>query len=249
MLRVRGRWGKLSSSPFSTIDSQPPTTATLGVVDYGSGNLRSVCKALEAVGARVHLFSSPEDLERIDAVVVPGVGAFGDCARNLRATGLWEPLREWIAADRPYLGICLGYQLLFESSEETPGVEGLGALAGTVRRFPNDGLKVPHIGWNRLRLREPVDRLYTGLPEDPSVYFVHSFHPVPADDSIVSATCEYGAPFAASVTRGNLSAVQFHPEKSQRNGLAILRNFVASVSSTGISTSTPESPDAVAASH
>lgn len=178
--------------------------------------------------------------------MVPGVGAFGDCARNLRATGLWEPLREWIAADRPYLGICLGYQLLFESSEETPGVEGLGALAGTVRRFPSAGLKVPHIGWNSLRLREPVDRLYAGLPADPSVYFVHSFHPVPADDSIVSATCEYGAPFAASVTRGNLSAAQFHPEKSQRNGLAILRNFVQSLSPAPIRES---KSDAVAASH
>lgn len=218
--------------PFNrppAINDQPSTPATLGVVDYGSGNLRSVCKAFEAVGARVRLFSSPDDLTEIDAVVVPGVGAFGDCARNLRATGLWEPLREWIAADRPYLGICLGYQLLFESSEETPGVEGLGVLSGSVRRFPANGLKVPHIGWNTLDLQIPGDRLYADLPADPSVYFVHSFHPVPGDESIVSATCTYGEPFAASVTRGNLSAVQFHPEKSQRNGLSILRNFVASL--------------------
>jgi glutamine amidotransferase len=198
-------------------------------VDYGSGNLRSVSKALDAVGARTRLISTPDALGEIDAVVVPGVGSFGDCARNLRATGLWEPLREWIAAGRPYLGICLGYQLLFESSEESPGVAGLGALPGVVRRFPAGALKVPHMGWNTLHLRQPADRLYAGLPANPSVYFVHSFFPVPADESVISATCDYAGEFAASVTRGALSAVQFHPEKSQRTGLAILANFVRSL--------------------
>ncbi len=153
----------------------------IGIVDYGSGNLRSVSKALDAVGARTRLVPDPSALDEIDAVVVPGVGAFGDCARHLRATGLWEPLREWIAADRPYLGICLGYQLLFESSEETPGVEGLCVLPGVVRRFPPGALKVPHMGWNTLALRQPDDRLYAALPDSPSVYFVHSFFPVPAD--------------------------------------------------------------------
>lgn len=222
---------------------------TIGIVDYGSGNLRSVSKALAAVGAHTHLVSSPAGLDDIDALVVPGVGAFGDCVRQLRATGLWEPLREWIAADRPYLGICLGYQLLFESSEETPGVDGLGALPGSVRRFPagnpenpQGNFKVPHMGWNTLDLRAPDDRLYAGLvgvsqqaglagaqPEAPSVYFVHSYYPVPADPSLITATCNYAGAFAASVTRGALSAVQFHPEKSQRTGLAILENFVRSI--------------------
>lgn len=202
---------------------------TIGIVDYGSGNLRSVSKALDAVGARTRMVSAPAGLDELDAVVVPGVGAFGDCARNLRATGLWEPLREWIAQDRPSLGICLGYQLLFESSEESPGIEGLGVLPGVVRRFPAGELKVPHMGWNTLAVRQPGDRLYEGLPPSPSVYFVHSYFPAPADWSAVSATCDYGGAFAASVTRGALSAVQFHPEKSQHVGLAILRNFVLSL--------------------
>jgi imidazole glycerol-phosphate synthase subunit HisH len=204
-------------------------TSSIGIVDYGSGNLRSVSKALDAVGARARLISSPADLAEIDAVVVPGVGAFGDCAKNLRATGLWEPLREWLAADRPYLGICLGYQLLFESSEETPGVAGLGALPGVVRRFPAGPFKVPHMGWNPLTITRRDDRLYRDLPAGPSVYFVHSYFPVPADDSLVTATCEYGASFAASVSRGAISAVQFHPEKSQHTGLSILKNFVQSL--------------------
>jgi imidazole glycerol-phosphate synthase subunit HisH len=198
----------------------------IGIIDYGSGNLRSVSKALDAVGAHSRLVSTHNALDEIDAVVVPGVGAFGDCARHLRATGLWEPLREWIAQDRPYLGICLGYQLLFESSEESPGVEGLRVLPGVVRRFSTTTLKVPHMGWNTLDIRQPDDRLYAGLDATPSLYFVHSYFPAPDDDSLVTATCDYAGNFAASVSRGALSAVQFHPEKSQRNGLAILRNFV-----------------------
>ncbi|MEI6277904.1 MAG: imidazole glycerol phosphate synthase subunit HisH [Verrucomicrobiae bacterium] len=196
----------------------------IGVVDYGSGNLRSVCKALEASGARSSLVNDPAGLAGLDAVVVPGVGSFGDCAANLRATGLWGPLREWIAAGRPYLGICLGYQLLFESSEESPGVEGLGVIPGRVVRFSGQGHKVPHMGWNTLSgLRGP---LYSGLPEEMAVYFVHSYYPVPGDPALASATCEYGAPFAASLSRGSLHATQFHPEKSQAAGLAILRNFL-----------------------
>jgi glutamine amidotransferase len=202
---------------------------SIGIINYGSGNLRSVSKALDAVGARTRLVASPAELEEIDAIVVPGVGAFGDCARNLRATGLWEPIKEWLAADRPYLGICLGYQLLFEASEETPGVEGLGALGGVVRRFPAGPFKVPHMGWNPLEVLKPDDRLYSGLPESPSVYFVHSYFPVPDDQSLITARCDYSGGFAASVSRGSLSAVQFHPEKSQAAGLAILRNFAASL--------------------
>ena len=197
----------------------------IGVVDYGSGNLCSVCKALEAAGARSSLVSGPAGLAGLDAVVVPGVGSFGDCAANLRATGLWEPLREWLAAGRPYLGICLGYQLLFESSEESPGVAGFGAVPGRVVRFSGGGLKVPHMGWNTLSaLRGP---LYNGLPDELPVYFVHSYYPVPDDPALASATCEYGVRFAASLSSGLLHATQFHPEKSQAAGLAILRNFLS----------------------
>jgi imidazole glycerol-phosphate synthase subunit HisH len=198
---------------------------SLGVVDYGSGNLRSVCKALEAVGASVSLVTEAVQLDRLDAIVVPGVGAFGDCAENLRAFGLWEPLREWLQAGRPYLGICLGYQLLFESSEESPGSKGLGFLPGRVVRFHGDKLKIPHIGWNTLRqMRGPM---YKSLAADPYFYFVHSYFPVPAEDNMVSARCEYGgAAFAASISNGSLHATQFHPEKSQSSGLTLLKNFL-----------------------
>jgi glutamine amidotransferase len=196
-------------------------------VDYGSGNLRSVCKALEASGASAALVSDATQLAGLDAVVVPGVGSFGDCAANLQSTGLWEPLREWIKAGRPYLGICLGYQLLFESSEESPGVDGFGVLPGTVIRFSDAGQKVPHMGWNSLsNLKGP---LFHGLPEETSFYFVHSFYPVPADASLASSTCDYGQPFAASISVGPLHATQFHPEKSQAAGLAVLRNFLSTL--------------------
>lgn len=200
---------------------------SIGVVDYGSGNLRSVSKALEAAGASVCLVTKANQLDAVDAVVVPGVGSFGDCAKNLRASGLWEPLAEWLKAERPYFGICLGYQLLFESSEETPGEKGFGFLEGRVVRFPAGELKIPHMGWNTLKdARGP---LYDGLTADTSFYFVHSYFPVPADASIVSGRCDYGGEFAASVSKGSLHATQFHPEKSQANGLALLRNFLATL--------------------
>ncbi|MFA7343336.1 MAG: imidazole glycerol phosphate synthase subunit HisH [Terrimicrobiaceae bacterium] len=200
---------------------------SIGVVDYGSGNLRSVRKALEASGASTSLVSGASQLEGLDAVVVPGVGAFGDCAANLQGTGLWEPLREWIQAGRPYLGICLGYQLLFESSEESPGVSGLGVLPGTVIRFPEGGLKVPHMGWNSVT--GLVGPLFEGLPDETAFYFVHSFYPVPTDASLASSSCEYGTRFAASISRGALHATQFHPEKSQAAGLAVLGNFLTTL--------------------
>ena len=199
----------------------------IGVVDYGRGNLRSVSKALEAAGASVELVTDAARLATRDAVVVPGVGSFGDCAANLRASGMWDPLLEWLRDGRPFLGICLGYQLLFESSEESPGVNGLGFLPGRVVRFPAAPLKVPHMGWNTLtNTRGP---LYANLTSDPAFYFVHSYHPVPDDPTLVSATCTYGKPFAASVSSGTLHAVQFHPEKSQSAGLALLQNFLATL--------------------
>lgn len=196
----------------------------IALIDYGSGNLRSVSKALEKAGAEVTLTSSTAAMDSAHAIVVPGVGSFGDCAKNLRDCGLWQPIRDWLQAGRPYLGICLGYQLLFESSEESPGVEGLGAFKGTVRRFPENDLKVPHMGWNTLKdTREP---LFTGLLDDPFFYFVHSFFPVPDDQEIVSSRCAYGDSFASSISTGAIHATQFHPEKSQANGLALLRNFL-----------------------
>jgi glutamine amidotransferase len=199
----------------------------LGVIDYGSGNLRSVCKALEAAGAAHSLVTGPSGLAGLDAIVVPGVGAFAHCAENLRATGLWDPVREWALSGRPYLGICLGYQLLFESSEESPGVEGLGVLKGRVVRFPDAGLKVPHMGWNTLSKTSGL--LYNELSGEVSMYFVHSYYPVPADSSLVSAWSDYGVSFAAGVSSGALHAVQFHPEKSQSTGLALLRNFLSTL--------------------
>jgi len=199
----------------------------IGVIDYGSGNLRSVCKALEAAGSAPNLVTGPSGLHGLDAIVVPGVGAFAHCAENLRATGLWNPVRDWALSGRPYLGICLGYQLLFESSEESPGVEGLGVLKGRVLRFPDVGLKVPHMGWNTLS--NTSGPLYKSLSGEVSMYFVHSYYPAPADASLVSAWCHYGLSFAAGVSSGALHAVQFHPEKSQAAGLALLRNFLSTL--------------------
>lgn len=201
----------------------------LGLIDYGSGNLRSVGKALTKIGARVELLATPDRLPEADAVVLPGVGAFGDCATQLQARGLWNPLADWLQADRPFLGICLGYQLLFESSEETPGVAGFGRFAGAVRRFRSNTLKVPQIGWNSLHFAQPEARLWRGLTEGSHVYFVHSYYPEPSETKIVAATADYGGAFAAAVAEGRTMGVQFHPEKSQESGLAMLKNFVDSV--------------------
>jgi glutamine amidotransferase len=201
----------------------------LGLIDYGSGNLRSVSKAVLKVGAEVEILSTPDRIDAMDAIILPGVGAFGDCAGQLHERGMWEPLAQWLRDDRPFLGICLGYQLLFESSEESPGVAGFGRFAGAVRRFDTPGLKVPQIGWNALRFAQPGSRLWNGLENGSFVYFVHSYYPVPSDRSIVSATADYGTCFAAAIEKGALCGVQFHPEKSQDIGLAMLRNFAASV--------------------
>ena len=207
--------------------SKPPL---LGLVDYGSGNLRSVQRAIEHAGGECTHVQCESHTTGCAALVVPGVGSFGDCARQLRETGLWAVIKSWIGADKSYLGICLGYQLLFDSSEESPGVEGLGALRGKVVHFPkSSGLKIPHMGWNQLHIHKPSDSLTTGLGENPDFYFVHSYYPVPEDDAVVTTTCHYGVEFAASVTKGNLSAVQFHPEKSQELGLKMLRNFISSL--------------------
>ena len=201
----------------------------IALIDYGSGNIRSVINALRHENAEVELVSDPARLDDAAAVVLPGVGAFGDCVRGLQTRGLWEPLDAWLAADKPFFGICVGYQMLFESSEESPGVRGFGFFGGHVKRFTTPGLKVPQIGWNQLELTDRAQPLWRGLPERPHVYFVHSYFPAPVDDSIVTSRSTYGETFAASVARGNVAAVQFHPEKSQAVGLGILRNFIATV--------------------
>ena len=201
----------------------------LALIDYGSGNIRSVMNALRHEGAEVELICDPARLAEADGVVLPGVGAFGDCVRGLQSRGFWEPLRAWLAADRPFLGICVGYQMLFEESEESPEARGFGFFAGKVKRFTTPGLKVPQIGWNQLDLVAPEHPLWAGLPAHPHVYFVHSYYPEPEEDSIVAARATYGVPFAAAAVRGRVAAVQFHPEKSQAVGLCILRNFIAAV--------------------
>lgn len=206
--------------------AKPAGRPRVAMIDYGSGNLRSVEKALQQAGADVISCNGPDSIEECDAVVLPGVGSFGDCARSLNERGLTEPLRAWLAAGRPYLGICLGYQILFEKSEESPEVRGLGHWPGEVVRFRDKpGLKVPHMGWNDLRWRSS-DALYAGLSDPAYVFFVHSFYPVPADEKLVTAVCTHGIEFAASCGRGKVRGVQFHPEKSQATGLRILENFV-----------------------
>jgi glutamine amidotransferase len=198
----------------------------LALIDYGSGNICSVINALRREGADVELVSTAERLDQADKVLLPGVGAFGDCVRGLQSRGLWEPLREWLDTGKPFLGICVGYQMLFDSSVESPGVAGFGFFKGAVKRFRSTELKVPQIGWNQLELADPAHWLWRGLPPNPHVYFVHSFFPEPEDPSIVTARSSYGETFASGAARGNVAAVQFHPEKSQAVGLGILRNFI-----------------------
>jgi len=201
----------------------------IALIDYGSGNIRSVTNALRNQNADVELVSDPARLADADAVVLPGVGAFGDCVRGLKSRDLWEPLAEWLSADKPFLGICVGYQMLFDESEESAGTRGFGFFAGKVKRFSAPGLKVPQIGWNQLEIVDPRSPFWRGLPGRPHVYFVHSYFPVPSDPAIITSRSTYGETFAASVASGRIAGVQFHPEKSQAVGLGILGNFVASV--------------------
>lgn len=206
------------------------TRPRVAMIDYGSGNLRSVEKALARAGADVVRCTDHAPLASCAAVVLPGVGSFGDCARSLRAQGLTEPLREWLAAGRPYLGICLGYQILFERSAESGDEPGLGHWRGEVVRFAaTPGLKVPHMGWNNLKWRAP-DSMFAGLDDPAYVFFVHSYYPVPADDAIITATSTHGVEFAAAAGSGRVRGVQFHPEKSQATGLRMLENFVRDLS-------------------
>ncbi|MBX3739693.1 MAG: imidazole glycerol phosphate synthase subunit HisH [Akkermansiaceae bacterium] len=200
----------------------------VSLIDYGAGNLRSVANALRAIGVEPEITSGPGIPEGTTHLVLPGVGSFGDCMDELSKRGLIEPIRQWVLDGKPYLGICLGYQILFEWSEETPGVAGLGVLPGQVKRFTDQpGVKVPHMGWNSVVPRRAESGSWQGLGLEPYFYYVHSYFPVPADDSIIAAETEYGGEkFAAAVERPNLLACQYHPEKSQEAGLRLIRNFL-----------------------
>lgn len=201
----------------------------IGVINYGGGNLRNVLNVLKFLGHEGSLVSGPTDLEGIDRLVFPGVGAFGDCVAALDRAELRKPLVAWIAEDRPYFGICLGYQMLFEGSQECPGAKGLGVFEGEVVHFPGGtGLKVPHMGWNEVVPTDPSHPVWADAPDPLYLYFVHSYYPKPADPALVASTTEYGERFASSVSRGRLFAGQFHPERSQDAGLRLMRNFLSS---------------------
>lgn len=198
----------------------------IAILDYDMGNLRSVSKAVEHVAGKAKVTRDPKEVAKADKVILPGVGAFRDCIGNLKEYGLVDPVKEFIASGKPFLGICVGMQLLADESEEGGRYQGLGIIPGKVRRFPADsGLKVPHMGWNQLKLKgDPT--LLKGLDEE-FVYFVHSYYLEPAKPKgVVAATCDYGTTFAAALEKDNIFATQFHPEKSQKIGLKILERFV-----------------------
>lgn len=199
----------------------------IAVINYGMGNLRSVSQALQAVGAQVHVCEKPADVGAADGLVLPGVGALADCVDALRTSGFDGFVRDWIAADRPFLGVCLGLQALFEHSEEGD-VAGLGVFRGKVVRFRRPPeFKIPHMGWNTVAFNDGNSPLIQGLrAAGESFYFVHSYHVVPDDPRLTFGTCDYGGMFTAAIARGRCFATQFHPEKSQATGVALYRNFV-----------------------
>ncbi len=220
-----------------TLDSDVPRLAcglaagnlrrVIALIDYGAGNLRSVHKALLYLGVQVEVFKTPEGVGSAAAMVLPGVGAFDDCMNALKRQELMQSVKEFIASGRPFLGICVGYQALFERSQEFNScAAGLEVFGGSVVRFPDQpGLKVPQIGWNQVDVVQPDCPLFKGIPSGSHFYFVHSFHPQPADEAIVAGRTEYGVNFASAVWKGQTFATQFHPEKSQKTGLQLLRNF------------------------
>ncbi|AKJ65185.1 imidazole glycerol phosphate synthase subunit HisH [Kiritimatiella glycovorans] len=206
----------------------------IGIIDYNMGNLGSVSNACRYLGAEPRLVRQPGDMEDCAGVILPGVGAFGDCMRHLRANGFVDPIRDWIGAGRPFLGICLGLQVLFEGSEESPAEPGLGLLSGAVRRFRfehgqwegHTRLKVPQIGWNRVRQAKSGDPMFAGIGDDAFFYLVHSYYVDPEDPALAAGWTHYGIEYASAVRHRNVFAVQFHPEKSQQAGLAMLRNYL-----------------------
>ncbi|HEY7744895.1 MAG TPA: imidazole glycerol phosphate synthase subunit HisH [Desulfuromonadales bacterium] len=200
------------------------------IIDYGMGNLRSVQKGFERLGFTARVTSNPGEVEHAGKLVLPGVGAFRDCMNNLRTGGFVEPIKRHIESGRPFLGICLGLQLLFTESEEFGRHHGLGIIPGRVVRFPagmrqeGEELKVPHMGWNQIALRRRAP-IFKGVADGAAVYFVHSYYVVPEDEGVVATVTDYGIPFCSSIWRENVMATQFHPEKSQQVGLTILKNF------------------------
>lgn len=201
----------------------------IAIIDYDAGNIKSVEKALTRLGEQVIVTRNPEEILGADGVILPGVGAFGDAMERLESYGLVKTIIQATQRRIPFLGICLGLQLMFESSEESPGVKGLGLLPGKILRIPDEGgLKVPHMGWNSLKFPHP-GRLFKGLPQDSYVYFVHSYYLQAEEADIVKAATEYGTLIHASVEKDNIFACQFHPEKSSGVGLKILQNFIAVV--------------------
>lgn len=199
----------------------------ISIVDYGMGNLRSVKKAFESLGFLPTVTRNPEEILNSDGLVLPGVGAFGDCMKNLEDFGLVDPIKSFINTGKPFLGICLGLQLLFEESEESTGENGLGILKGKVVRFPRfneERLKVPHIGWNQVDAKRSLPIL-EGIPVGSWFYFVHSYFPEPEDSGVIAGKTQYGIEFTSAIEKDNVFACQFHPEKSSTLGLKILQNF------------------------
>ncbi len=199
----------------------------IAIIDYGAGNLQSVKKAFDFIGAESVITDNPETINACDKILLPGVGSFGDAMASMRAKNLVETVKQNALSGKAFLGICLGLQLLFEESEESPNVQGLGIFKGKIRRFPSDmGLKIPHIGWNSLDIKQK-DTLFKGIPENSYVYFVHSYYLEAKDLTDVATVTNYGIDFHSAVGKGNIFATQFHPEKSGDVGLQILRNFAS----------------------
>ncbi len=199
----------------------------IAVIDYGMGNLRSVAKAFLKIGAEIIVTDNPEDVKRAEAIVLPGVGAFPDCMRNLQERGLIDPLLRSIEKGKPYLGICLGLQILFDESEEFGLNRGLGIIHGRVKRFrfQDSSLKIPHMGWNNIRILKDSP-LFKYIPDGSYFYFVHSYYVVPGDRDVIASETEYGEVFTSSIWKDNIMATQFHPEKSQSLGLKVLKGFM-----------------------
>jgi len=195
----------------------------IGIIDYGAGNLRSVKKALDYLGAPNKIIRHPEKFDKIQKLLLPGVGAFGAAVQQLMQQNLFDPLREWLLSDKPFLGICLGMQVLFESSEEAPGVQGLGVFPGTVLRFQHH--KVPQIGWNQILFDHPTP-LLSGILTETFFYFLHGYYVAPQEAEIIVAQTEYSVRYPSVIQNGNVMGVQFHPEKSARMGLTLLQNWV-----------------------
>lgn len=198
----------------------------VAIIDYGAGNLQSVKKALDFIGAKSIITADENEINAASHIILPGVGSFGDAMHSIREKGLEDVIKKSADGSKYFLGICLGLQLLFESSEESPGVDGLGIFKGSIVTIPKDnGLKVPHIGWNSVSLKQ-TDGIFEGLRDNSYFYFVHSYYLKDADEDVVAGTTEYGVPIQCAVQKGRVCATQFHPEKSSEAGLTILRNFV-----------------------